>query len=279
MNKKIVSDMCSLRYFLIWILVIPLGIFAQIPERPVPPRLVNDLAGILNAEEERMLEQQLVGFDNETSTQIVVVTATSLNGYDKADLAFRIGEQWGVGQKGKNNGIVVLVLPKTAASRGQVYVAVGYGLEAVIPDAVANRLIVNQEMIPRFRENDYFGGIRNGVNVIMDLTRGEYTAEHYANKSGQPSGSAGPGILFALLLIVLVVLPMVRKGRHIHTAGSRSLPLWLLLSMMNSGGRHRGGWGDFSSGRGSFGGGNFGGGGFGGFGGGSFGGGGAGGSW
>lgn len=267
------------RYFLIWIFAIPLALYAQIPERPVPPRLVNDLAGVLSSDEEQSLEKQLVGFDEETSTQIVVVTVNSLHGYDKADFAYRIGEQWGVGQKGKNNGIVILVLPKSAGRSGEVYVAVGYGLEAVIPDALANRLIVNQEMIPRFRENNYFGGIRDGVTVIMDLARGEYTAGHYAAKSGKPAGSAGPGILFALLIIILVVLPLVRKGRHVHSAGSRGLPLWLLLSMMNTGGRHRGGWGDFSSGRGSFGGGNFGKGGFGGFGGGSFGGGGAGGSW
>jgi uncharacterized protein len=263
---------------LIWVL--PRGVAGQIPDRPVPPRLVNDLAGILDVSQQQSIEELLVQFDQSTGTQITVVTVASLDGYDKADYAFRIGEQWGVGQKGKNNGVVVLVKPKTQGEAGQVYIAVGYGLEGVIPDAVANRLIVNQEMIPRFRENDYYGGILNGVNVIMDLARGEFSAQQYADKSGNSSASGGGrGVFILLLILFLVIFPLMRKGKQVHSSGSRNLPWWMLLGMMSSGGKHRGGWNDFSSGRGSFGGGGFGRGGFGGFGGGSFGGGGAGGSW
>jgi uncharacterized protein len=103
---------------------------------------------VLNGEEQQLLEETLVQFDRETSTQVVVVTVSSLQGYDKADFAYRIGESWGVGQKDRNNGVIVLIKPKISNEPGQVYIAVGYGLEAVIPDAVANRLIVNNEMIP-----------------------------------------------------------------------------------------------------------------------------------
>jgi uncharacterized protein len=268
-----------LSYFWVFLWLVSLAAYGQIPQRPDPPVLVNDFAGILQPAELSELEGILVDFDRETSTQIAVVTVATFQGYDRADFAYRLAEMWGVGQKGKNNGVVILVKPKSAGEKGEVYVAVGYGLEGILPDAVANRLIVGQEMIPRFRENDYYGGILNGVRVIMDLTRGEFTAEQYAEKTGQPLSSGGPGLIILLLVLFLVIFPLMRKGKHMHSSGSRNLPLWLLLGMMNSGGKHSGSWNDFSSGRGSFGGGGFGRGGFGGFGGGSFGGGGAGGSW
>lgn len=264
-------------WLVLW--VIPLITFAQIPERPNPPKLVNDLADILDAGQEQSLEQILVQFNNETSTQIVVVTVPSLNGYDRADFAYRIGETWGVGQQGKNNGIVMLVKPKVGNERGEVYISVGYGLEGVIPDAVANRQVIDNEMIPRFKENDYYGGIVQGATVIMNLARGEYTAQEYAgNQSSE--GGGGAIILFIILIFIFIILPIMRGKSKVHSAGKKDIPLWLLLSLMNSGKRHGGSFGDFSSGRGPFGGGfGGGGGGFGGFGGGSFGGGGAGGSW
>lgn len=265
------------RFNLLWLVfwLIALAGSAQVPERPDPQRLVNDLAGILSKEEQAALEETLVVFDRETSTQIVVVTVSSLSGYDRADFAFRLGESWGVGQKGRNNGIVVLVKPKTERESGQVYIAVGYGLEGVIPDAVANRQIVQNEMIPRFKENNYYEGITNGVKVIMDLSRGEYTAEEYSGSGGSPG--VGLGIIVLMIFFVFVLLPVLTRKNRVYSTGNRDLPLWILLSMMNSGKSHGGSWTDFSSGRGSFGGGGSGG--FGGFGGGSFGGGGAGGSW
>ncbi len=261
--------------YLVWlVLLLPLVNLAQIPERPVPPRLVNDLAGILTAQQVEELENRLVQFDRETSTQVAVVTVSSLGGYDPAGFAFKIGDSWGVGREGKNNGVVVLVKPKPPEERGQVYISVGYGLEGVIPDAVANGKIIDQEMIPRFMENDYYGGIVNGTNVIMELARGEYTADQYAGDGG---GMVGAGLIF-LVILLFIIFSMMKGGKNkTYNTGTRNLPLWILLGMMNSG-EKGGSWSDFSGGRGGFGGG-FGGGGFGGFGGGGFGGGGAGGSW
>lgn len=265
------------RLTLLWLVfwLMALAGSAQIPARPEPPRLVNDLAGLLSRNEISSLEETLVAFDRETSTQVVVVTVKSLEGYDRADFAFRLGESWGVGQKGKNNGIVVLVKPKTERETGQVFIAVGYGLEGVIPDAVANRQIVQNEMIPRFKENNYYAGITNGVKVIMDLSRGEYTAAEYSG-SGEGPG-VGMGIIVLLLFLIFIIVPVMTSKNKVYNTGKRDVPLWLLLSMMNGKKNHGGHWDDFSSGRGSFGGGGLGG--FGGFGGGSFGGGGAGGSW
>lgn len=249
--------------------------FAQdVPERPNPPRLVNDLANVMTPEQQQQMEAELDEFANQTSTQIAVVTLPSLNGFDISDLAIRIGEKWGVGQKGKNNGIVILFKPKTGNEKGQVFIAVGYGLESIIPDAVANRNVVDYEMIPRFKEGDIYGGLEAGIKVIKSLAIGEYTAKAYQKKTDKKSDSGGGFILVILIIIVLISIFRGGRGRHYNSGGS--LPFWIAMGLM-SGSRGGGSWGNFSGGGGGgFGGG---GGGFGGFGGGSFGGGGAGGSW
>jgi uncharacterized protein len=223
-------------------------------------------------------------FARSTTTQICVVTVPSLNGYDIADYAFKLGEKWGVGQKGSNNGVVIVFKPKTDRESGRVFVAIGYGLEGVIPDAVANRLIVNNEMIPHFRENDTYGGLLAGCKVIMSLASKEFTAQEYENGLSDDIS----GLIVILFLIFLFVFFIIlfsagnKKRNRDYTLGEddkKGLMYWLLWSMFDSGsgsGGHSGGgsWGNFSGGSGSFGGG-----GFSGFGGGSFGGGGAGGSW
>ena len=253
-----------------------LGVQAQVPERPTPERLVNDFAKVLTPQETQKMEAALVQFARETSTQIVVVTVPSLDGYDKADFAYKIGEEWGVGQKGKDNGLVILLKPKVGNSRGQVFVATGYGLEGVLPDAIINRDVVDNEMIPRFKQNDYFSGLAAGITVIMDITRGEYTAEHYSEKVSHSGG--GGIILLVIIFAALMSLFGRNRSRRFYSPG-RSLPFWLAMGMLSGSNRSSGSFGNFSSGSGSFGSGGFGGGGFGGFGGGSFGGGGAGGSW
>ncbi|MBL7137650.1 MAG: TPM domain-containing protein [Bacteroidales bacterium] len=251
-----------------------LAVSQDIPLRPEPPRLVNDLAGILTPEQVQQLERKLVNFNDSTSTQIAVVTVSSLNGYDKADFAFRIGEQWGVGQKGKNNGIVVLVKPKYGEERGEAYIAVGYGLEGVIPDAIGKR-IVEYEMIPNFKENNYFGGLDAGTTTLMELASGEFTADQYVKKT-----QSKPYAIFIPILVLLFIFFLIRSSRARSHSVGKSIPFWTAFWLLGSMGGHSGNWKNFSSGGGSFGGGSFGGGGgFGGFGGGSFGGGGAGGSW
>jgi len=242
---------------------------AEIPDRPVPPRLVNDFAGVLSKNEYANLENTLEEFARQTSTQIVVVTVADLDGYDRAEYAFDLGEKWGVGQKGKDNGIVVLLKPKVGNSSGQVFVATGYGLEGVLPDAIVNRDVVDHEMIPRFKQNDYYGGLAAGLDVIMSITRGEYTAEQYKEKVN--AGGAA-GIPFGIIIFILIFALFGRRRRGRFYSPGRSLPFWLAMGMMSGSHRSSGSFGNFSSGGGGFGG-------FGGFGGGSFGGGGAGGSW
>jgi uncharacterized protein len=266
MMRKIISEIAG-----IFILITLSGGILKsqdIPDKPFPPRLVNDFAGILNGNELNALESKLVAFNDTTSTQIAIVIVEDLAGYDKSDYAFRLAEKWGIGQKGLNNGVLILVKPKTRTSSGEVFIAPGYGLEGVIPDIVCAE-IIDYEMIPSFRNEDYYGGLDKATSVLMSLASGEFTADRYRKKTGDLT-SLLPFIIIVLVIIIIMSMRSRGGGNQRHIS-NKSLPLWLLLSMMGSGGsRHSGSWGGFSGG---------GGGGFGGFGGGSFGGGGAGGSW
>ena len=239
------------------------------PEKPVPPRLVNDFAGILKPQEINALENKLVAFSDSTTTQIAIVIVDDLNGYDVADYAQRLAEKWGIGQKGLNNGMLILVKPKTELSGGQVDIEQGYGLEGAIPDILCGRIIDN-EMIPSFRKDQYYEGLDKATDVLMALARGEFPADKYNKKSNLTS--LAPFVIFIIILIIVISMRS-GGGKNQKHISDKGLPLWLLMSMMNSGrGSHSGSWGGFSGGGG-------GGGGFGGFGGGSFGGGGASGSW
>ncbi len=244
------------------------------PAKPVPPRLVNDFAGLLSQGEINSLELKLVAFSDSTSTQIAIVIIKDLSGYDKADYAQRLAEKWGIGQKGLNNGVLILVKTKTQDSKGEVQIAQGYGLEGAIPDLTCMQ-IVDNDILPAFRRSDYYGGLDKATTTLMALARGEYTAEQYGKNNKKSAAKAAPFGL--IILIIIFIIAMMNSGKSNHNNISRSgLPFWLLLGMMNSGrNSHGGSWGGFSGG----GGGGGGGGGFGGFGGGSFGGGGAGGSW
>lgn len=251
----------------------------DIPDKPVPPRLVNDFAGLLNAGELSALEQKLDLFNDSTSVQIAIVIVKSLNGYPSDDYAQRLAEKWGIGQKGLNNGALILVKPKTAGEQGKVFISTGYGIEGAIPDLLAAQ-IVDREMLPSFRTGNYYEGIDKAVNAMMALARREFSPDDYMAKEKKHAEKAPGGLLVFIIVIVLfiIIASSSSGGSNNRHISSKGLPFWMLMSMLNSGRGSGGSWGGFSGG----GGGGFsggGGGGFGGFGGGSFGGGGAGGSW
>jgi len=244
----------------------------NLPSPMNPPRLVNDFSGFLSSNETQTLEGKLRNFNNQTSNQIYIIIVDDLQDLAPSDYASRIGEKWGVGQKEKDNGIVVLVKPKTTGSEGKVYITAGYGLEGAVPDITAIR-IVDNEIIPAFKNGQYYEGLNNGTDVLISLTKGEYTAEEYAAARSSEGGGIG---IIGLIILFIVFSSLFggknRMNRH-QGMGRSNLPIWLLLGMMGSGNRsHGGSFGNFSGGTGGFGG-------FGGGGGGSFGGGGAGGSW
>jgi uncharacterized protein len=249
---------------LLVILSISMSSAQGIPGPPDPPRLVADMAGILSHSENMALENKLVHFNDTTSNQILIIITNELYGYDISEFADRIGDQWGVGQADLDNGVIVVIKPKIAGQRGQAWIAVGHGLEGAIPDITAGH-IIDQEMIPYFRENNYYGGLDAATTVLMQLAAGEYTSDEYNKSGGGGWWAFAPFFIFILFFILIS-----RLSRRSRTIGKRNVSPWTafwLGSMMGSGSSS------------SSGGSSFGGGGFGGFGGGSFGGGGAGGSW
>lgn len=244
------------------------AIFAasDFPQRPQPPKLVNDLAGLFSPQQAAVLEQKLVNYNDSTSTQIAIVTITDLGGYDITDFTDQLAEKWGVGRKGINNGLMILIKPKRSETdKGYVRFSVGYGLEQKITDAVSSQLI-NQIMIPSFEQNQYFQGVDSATNVVIGLCSGIYKANQIVTKKRDHSG-------LAILLIMLVVffLSFFRRN-HFHNIGSSGAgggaPFIFFPGFFGTGGGSFGG-GEDSGGFGDFGG----------FGGGSFGGGGASGSW
>ncbi len=264
MNRKLIFVFAGL-------ILLLLNSFSQeFPRVQNPPRLVNDFSSFLDLPEIDALEAKLVAFSRETTTQITIVIVPSLNGYEKADYSFQLAEQWGIGNKSKNNGILILIKPKTPDEKGEVFIAVGYGLEGVVPDALAKR-IVELEILPDFKQGRYFKALDNATNTLISLTRGEFTADDYMEKHSQDLAAETGTFVFFILIIIFSIIGRMRRTRQY--AMGKSIPFWTALFLVSSASRsNRGSFGHFSSGSGGFGG-------FGGFGGGSFGGGGAGGSW
>ena len=258
---------------LLWLLPL-LGTWAQgLPPRPNPPRLVNDLAGLMQPGEAQALEQKLVAYNDSTSSQIAVVTVPTLNGNEIADYAQQLYEAWGIGRKGKNNGILILVAQQERAARIQT----GYGLEGAVPDALAKRIISNT-LVPAFRQNQYYAGLNRATDQLIALAKGEYQADPADARPRRTRDGSGSGFPFWLIIGAMVLIFVLLRNRgggggRGNRGGGGFFPPFLLGTLLGSGGG-----GGFGGGGGGFGGGG-GGGGFGGFGGGSSGGGGASGDW
>ena len=221
-----------------------------IPDAPNPPRLVNDFAGIFTPEQTSVMEDSLETFARKTSNRIDQVKMNDLHGLEPMEMAYGIGKKWGVGDKKHNAGVVILVKPKTAESSGKVFIATGYGVEGVLTDAFCNSIIRN-EMIPHFRQNDYYGGVDAALKVIKPAMKGELNEEQYLDND---DGTEAILALFVVVLLVIIFMSIVSK-KNGGNGGNSGSGTW-------------GGGGPIIFGPG-----------LGGFGGGSFGGGGAGGSW
>lgn len=237
----------------------------QVPERPNPQRLYNDLStgsDFLDANESRAIEQKLLEFNDSTSNQIAIVIVDDLQGMDANQFATEIGHKWGVGDVKKDNGVVVLISLGKEGGKKKAYIATGYGLESVIPDATAFR-VVEEILIPNLKSGNRFEALNATTDRLMALAKGEYN-DPIAKKKTKFSN-----LIPFIIIIVIIIIIANRNRRGGMTIGPRGT---------NYGGW---GWGGGSWGGGSWGGGGSsgGGGGFGGFGGGDFGGGGAGGDW
>lgn len=250
---------------------------------PKPESYVNDYAGMLSAGAKAEIERELVEFEKATSNQILVATFASLEGDSLEDFSIRLAERWKIGQKDKDNGVILLVFRDDRAVR----IEVGYGLEGALPDVLCDAIIRN-EIVPAFREGSYGTGIHRAVRAIEQATKGEYSADQ--NERGEPGMIVGfllgaffifPPLsyLFALALGMILLPPpagfFLGLGMAAALMGLRAV---LFQSVFGQTFSERG-WRSGGFGGGGFGSGGFGGGGFGGGGGGSFGGGGASGRW
>lgn len=244
--------------FLLPLLLLAATVFGQrFPQRPNPPKLVNDFAEVLAPQRKAQLEEKLLRYNDTTSTEIAVVIVKTINDEDPNLYAAELGEEWGVGRKGKDNGLVFLV----AVDDRKMAIQNGYGLEGTLTD-LETKLIIEDYVIPEFKKGDYYAGIDEGTDQIIKLLAGEF--EGKPNRKSK--GKRFPWV--AIVIFGIIVMMSLRKkgGGGRGSGGYRG-----------GGGYWIGGFGGGSSFGGSSGG--FGGGGFGGFGGGSFGGGGASGSW
>ncbi|MEO6832332.1 MAG: TPM domain-containing protein [Chitinophagaceae bacterium] len=241
---------------------------SDFPPRPSPPKLVNDMAHVMSADEVAMLEEKALAFEDSTSNQIAIVTISSIGEYDISDYATQLSNRWGIGRKGRDNGVLIIA----AIKEHKMNISVGKGLEGALTDLVSGRIIRN-EMAPSFREGNYYRGFDNALSAVEAATRGEYKGDGPKQGPG-----AGVGSIIVIIIILLVIIFIIRNsgggggGTYMSRRGGLGgFGGGLLAGSMLGGGLGGGGWGGGSGGGG--------GGGFGGFGGGGFGGGGASGGW
>jgi uncharacterized protein len=219
---------------------------------PLTGRVVDD-ANIIPPAVETEIEGKLVALEAKTTDQLVVATVPSLQGYDIADFGYQLGRHWAIGQKDKNNGVLLIVAP----SEREVRIEVGYGLEGDLTDALT-KIIIENAIIPRFKDDDMPGGILAGVDDIIKVLTGEDAeiqelVQRQSDEGSDEDWSIPVFVIFPAVWVALILLTHLRrrKGRWVWVAGSGS-----------SGGSSSSGWssggssgGGFSGGGGSFGGG------------------------
>lgn len=259
-------------YSTLLMLLMTLSMSAAVPEKPTQKLLVWDYAGIMDSAQVQLLEDSLEYFSRTTSNQIVVMTVTNdiLDGLSLAEFGQEVGQKWGVGHKGSDNGVVVLIKPKTgddAMGKGRAFISTGYGAEGPLPDLLCSK-IVDNEMIPHFKDNDYAGGVWAALDILKPALQGDFNTEEYV---GDDAADAVLSIIVLIMIVCFVFVVMKSNNNSGNGNNTRTYTGGPVIFP-----------GSFGSGRSSssWGGGGFGGGGgWGGFGGGSFGGGGGGGSW
>lgn len=239
-------------------LIVGLAVWSVAAAAPTFPDLtgrVVDGANILSPQAEASLTSKLESLEAKTSRQLVIVTVPSLQGYEIEDYGYQLGRVWGIGEKGRDTGVLMIVAP----NERRVRIEVGYGLEGVLTDALST-VILQERVLPRFRKGDFEGGVVAGADALivqLSLPDDEARAK-VATLPQAPAGSdkSTLGIILVLLgLWVALGLFGSVTGRPGHRMDLWLLPLLLLMSAGGHGGRGRAGGGGFRGGGGSFGGG------------------------
>jgi uncharacterized protein len=255
----------SLRHFMLRLigicalLLLHLNISAQdkdFPSPSVPPRLVNDYGHFLTEGEQSQLEQKLDDYARSSSTQITIVTVTSIGEYDIADYAVKLGKAWGIGKKGKDNGVLILA----SKQERKINISTGKGLEGALPDITCIHIIRN-EITPSFKQGQFFQGFSKGADAVIAASKGEYKAD----EADEEKGGWGKAILIIIIIFIVLIFRMFGGGRgggnYMSGRGSSGFGTGFIIGSIlgNMGGGNGGGGND--SGFGGFGGGDFGGGG------------------
>lgn len=227
---------------------------------PVPAKYFNDYAGVVSTGTAAQLNQRLEQFERDASSQILVAVYPKMQSDSSVDdYCVRVFNAWHIGQKDKNNGAVLFVFVQDH----KMFLQTGYGLEGALPDVTCKRIIEN-EIAPRFKAQDFDGGLTAGVNAILAATKGEYhgAGQTVADRKGNQSGGGGVITVFIIIFVIILILSRLRGGGGglLSTAG------WIIASSGSNwsgrgggGGWSGGGGGGFSSGGGSSGGGGAGG--------------------
>ena len=218
-----------------------------------------DAAHIIPPDEVARLDAKLATLEQQSHRQVVIATLPDLQGYEISDYGYQLGRHWGIGDKGRNDGAILIIAPKER----KVRIEVGYGLEPVLTDGLS-ALIVQQAILPRFKAGDMPGGIEAGADaIIKQLSLPEDQARALAAKAKPKAslhGQIGPAFLWLLFILLFMVIPAIarsRRGSAYRSSGLGPIILWSALDGMGSGrgGSNWGGGGGFSGGGGSFGGG------------------------
>ena len=248
-------------------LLAPLSAWAAPTFPPLTGRVV-DAANVIPPAEEARLDQKLAALEQQSQRQLVVATVSDLQGYDIADYGYQLGRTWGLGDKARNDGALLIV----ALNERKVRIEVGYGLEGTLTDGLSS-LIIQQQIVPRFKAGDMAGGIEAGADTIIaqlqlppeEAAKIAAAANAQAKRAQEPQVDTGM-IVFVLFVIFFFVIPALRRafggGRRYRSSGLGPLIVFDALNQMSRGGG--GGWGSggdwgggggFSGGGGSFGGG------------------------
>ncbi len=285
------------KYSLLLFLILA-SVFVSAQDYPAKPAtLVTDYTNTLSADNKAQLERKLVAYADSTSTQIAVVLVKTVNGADIAEYGKGLGKAWGIGQKDKNNGIVILA----AIDDHKVTIQTGTGATNSLPDVLANQ-IINNDLVPAFKKGDFYGGLDAATSSVIQYMSGQFQADasqqnqvqqqnqQQDQQVAQDNSSDDGGSIAIIVVIVIVIIVLIFRnrgrgngGQIIGPRGGASPFWWFLMGSALGGGWGNGGYnngGGYGNGGGSSGGSDSGGGGdFGGFGGGDFGGGGSSGSW
>jgi len=273
----------ALRTLTLLVLLLFASLAAAAPSFPELTGRVVDNAGLLNPKSEGMLASFLAQHEANTTNQVVVVTLESLQGYDIADYGYQLGRHWKIGQEGKDNGVLLIVAP----NERKVRIEVGYGLEGILTDKLSHD-IIQEVILPRFKEGDYTAGTLQGARAILSVLEGNYTAPKRAHKKESSSSDFSGILVFALFIIIAIansIGSLISKTRLAVSsvtgvfAGvvawifTNTIPVALIVALFtflmtllksygrgfngsgNSGGSWGGGGGSFGGGGGSFGGG------------------------